>query len=110
MKCSECTRRNNDDNQFCIYCGTALASGEASGPTQSKKYKKVVLPPQDIDELISDRNHIMSHQRQQTGVHPAIIIGLIIILGLAGVYYQFFYNDIYLVKAIDYETTNLINE
>ena len=109
MKCSECTRRNSDDNQFCIYCGTAL-SPTVVAATQSKKSKKVVLPPQDIGELISDRDHTMSAQRQSAGVHPMTVIGLAIILGLSGVYYWFFYKDVYLIRAVAYETTNLINE
>lgn len=110
MKCSECTRRNSDDNQFCIYCGTALAPTAVATVVQSDKRKKVVLPPQDIDELISDRERIMESQRHPTNVHPMIVVGLAIVLGLSGVYYWFFYQDFYRVEAVDYATTNLMNE
>ena len=110
MKCSECTRRNSDENQFCIYCGTALTAQATTAAVKSEKRKKVVLPPQDIDELISDRGHAMALQHHPTGVHPAAIIGMTIVVGLAGVYYWFFYKDLYKVTAIDYATTNLIDE
>lgn len=109
MKCSECTRRNSDDNQFCIYCGTALTPTAVTA-AQSDKRKKVVLPPQDIDELISDRHRALVSFHRRTEVHPAVVIGLAVILGLSGVYYYFFYQDFYRVEAVDYKTTNLINE
>lgn len=111
MKCSECTRRNHDDNRFCIYCGTALTPPErqAASPSQ-KMIKKVVLPPQDIDELISDRYQTTHKPNSKSLMHPAVVVSLIIILGLGSVYYWFFYQDVYQIMAIDYEGTQLMNE
>lgn len=111
MKCSECTRRNSDDNRFCIYCGTALTPPEHQAASPSRKViKKVVLPPQDIDELISDRYQVVHKSHSNPLVHPAVVVSLVIILGLSSVYYWFFYQDVYQIMAIDYEGTQLINE
>jgi len=111
MKCSECTRRNHDDNRFCIYCGTALTPPEHREAHLSRKViKKVVLPPQDIDELISDRYQTIHKTGQRSLVHPVVIVGMIIILGIGSAYYWFFYRDVYQIMAIDYEGTQLINE
>ncbi|MFH0912398.1 MAG: hypothetical protein V1807_01930 [Patescibacteria group bacterium] len=107
MKCSECARRNHDDNQFCIYCGTTLKtetrrqSGERSGCS-------AMLPPQDIDELIGDR--YSCHQQSSRQIHPAVPMILAIAVGLSGAYYWFFYRDVYQILAIDYQTTQLVNE
>lgn len=67
-----------------------------------------MLPPQNIDELISARQTQI--HRSSTGVHPAAVVSLAIIIGLAGTYYWFFYRDVFQIMAIDYQTTELINE
>ena len=68
------------------------------------------MPPQDIDELISDRSYPLAYQSSSRGVHPAVVISLAIVLGLGGVYYWWFYRDAVNVLAIDYQTTQLMNE
>ena len=112
MKCSECSRRNSDTNSFCIYCGTALTAPVRQATNQPGKKLKVVLPPQDIDELISDRYQVATYQpnNRHRGVHPVAVISLAIVLGLGGVYYWWFYRDAVNILAIDYQTTQLINE
>lgn len=107
MKCSECARRNLDTNTFCIYCGTTLESPARRATRPSGVPKKVMLPPQNIDELISARATRM-HQ-SSAGIHPAAVVGLAIMIGLAGTYYWFFYRDVFQIMAIDYQTTELIN-
>jgi len=111
MKCSECSRRNSDTNTFCIYCGAALSSPHHSKTGPVKDQAKVILPPQDIDELISDRSLVAWQKKSpHSRVHPGIAVTLAIILGLSGVYYWFFYRDTFQILAIDYQTNQLINE
>ena len=108
MRCSECSRRNHDDNRFCIFCGTALESKlRRETPQPGGKQKKVFLPPQDIDELIGDRDAL---RHSSAPVHPAVVMSLAIIIGLAGVYYWFWYRDVFQIMAIDYQSTELMNE
>jgi len=108
MKCSECSRRNHDDNQFCIYCGTALEPPPHQVAFRSGKRQKVLLPPQDIAALIADRN--LAARRGHTSPYPVVVIGLAVLIGLAGVYYWFWYRDVFQIIAIDYQSTELMNE
>lgn len=107
MKCPECARRNLDTNAFCIYCGTTLESSARRATHQSGAPKKVMLPPQNIDELISAREVLA--RKPSAGAHPAVVVSLAIIVGLAGTYYWFFYRDVFQIMAIDYQITELIN-
>ncbi|MFA5967374.1 MAG: zinc ribbon domain-containing protein [Patescibacteria group bacterium] len=108
MKCSECSRRNHDDNRFCIFCGTALESKLATRETpQSISRQKVLLPPQDIDELISYRDTL---RRPAVSIYPAVVASLAIIIVAAGAYYWFWYRDVFEVMAIDYQSTELMDE
>lgn len=67
-----------------------------------------MLPPQDIDELISDRYLLARPQRRSP--HPVVVVGLALVIGLAGIYYWFFYRDVFQIMAIDYQGTELVNE
>jgi len=110
MKCSECTRRNSDTNTFCIYCGTALSAPKPSAASSAQKKIKTILPPQDINDLINDRDHAAAARKgSRRSVHPAIVVGLAVLLGLSAVYYEFFYSDTVQIMAIDYSTSEVIN-
>lgn len=111
MKCSECSRRNHEDNSFCIYCGSALTTKSTSKEvsTLSPAKAKIMVPPQDIDEIINSR-HTAHYTHTSSSIVPLVALVLTIMLGLSGVYYYFFYADVFQILAIDYQTTNLINE
>lgn len=109
MKCSECTRRNNDANTFCIYCGTALTEPAHPAATNPQKKLKAMLPPQDISELIGDRYQGVLLRNESRSVHPAVAVSLAVLLGLSGVYYWYFYRDTVEIMAIDYANSEVIN-
>jgi len=69
---------------------------------------KAVVPPQTIDELISDRDLTRAYQ-QKHRVHPVIVIGVALLIGVSGVYYWFFYQDVYQILAVDYQTSELMD-
>jgi len=111
MKCSECSRRNHDDNRFCIYCGNTLinSSNNQEVFTSVNSRAKIIMPPQDIDEIISSRR--TSFQSPSSlSIYPILFIILTLTISLSGVYYYFFYMDVFQILAIDYQTTNLANE
>jgi len=103
MRCNDCQRHNGSNYRYCIHCGAGLANSLADQP------KKAVVPPQTIDELISDRDLTRAyHQKSQ--VHPVVVAGVALLIGLSGVYYLFFYQDVYQISAIDYQTSELMDE
>ena len=102
MRCNDCQRHNGSNYQYCVHCGAVLANSLADQPG------KVVVPPQTIDELISERDLTRAY-RQKSRLHPVIVVGLALLIGVSGVYYLFFYRDIYQILAIDYGTSELVD-
>ena len=102
MRCSDCQRHNGSNYQYCIHCGASLANSLAD------QSKKVVVPPQTIDELISERDLGRAYH-QKHRVHPAVIGVIALLIGVSGIYYWFFYQDVYQVSAIDYQASELMD-
>lgn len=102
MRCKDCQRHNGSNYQYCIHCGAGLVNSLA------EQAGKIIVPPQTIDELISDRDMTRAYHQKKL-VHPGVVIGVALIIGLSGVYYWFFYQNIYLISAIDYQTSELMD-
>ncbi len=94
MRCSQCSRRNNSANRFCIFCAAPL--------TEPKKRNQIVMPPQDIANAVSGKKLCTRTSGKQTVLSPIIAGCLLIIVCIGIAYYIIYYIDTYQVQAIEY--------
>ncbi len=94
MRCSQCSRRNNDANRFCIFCASAMTE-------KKPKNKRVAIPPQDISESIKGRH---SQLPKQSNGKLSPILGIVIVIATIVFVGQYLINnmDVYEIQAIEY--------
>ena len=92
MKCPECGRRNNDENNFCVGCVSQLK--------KISKEARVVLPPQDMADRIKGKSPRLPMVRKS--LSPAVIPMAVLVIGFVTIYYFIYYVDTYKVQAVEY--------
>lgn len=99
MKCSECGRRNKSSDQFCVFCAAQLPSAPKSG-------NRALMPPQDFFLPLAERRLILP---VKTSINLNILLPAIgLIVGLTAAIYYLYYQDTYMVEAVEYYSN--INE
>lgn len=70
--------------------------------------KGILLPPQNVDAILLSRE--MNERAYSAHYSSWLAVLLAVVVGLGGIYYWFFYRDIYQILAVDYQESELVNE